>query len=240
MKIDILIGRDVEGASVLVVPGEFKKVSRRHAVLHWNDGIVTIEDNESANGTFVNGRRVAKTPVAEGDTILLGGNTPSDSYRVDVKKIFNLCRDAENKARTDYTEEYRQVRRAYMEYREEKANLKHKITVKSQLPMRLVSLIPGVLGLVLFFVLPDDKMGLRIGAISAGGVITALINTLLSCRNNSAADSMEDMMADLQIKYQPRYCCPKCGTKFPLTKTWKIIEEEGKCPNPKCNATFSL
>ena len=45
MDIEIKIGREVEGSSVLKVPSSCKKVSHRHATLAWRDGVVTIEAN---------------------------------------------------------------------------------------------------------------------------------------------------------------------------------------------------
>jgi DNA-binding winged helix-turn-helix (wHTH) protein len=49
-------------------------VSREHArVIVHGGGTAIIEDLDSRNGTFVNGRRVARaTPLADGDTIYLG------------------------------------------------------------------------------------------------------------------------------------------------------------------------
>lgn len=49
-------------------------VSRRHAIINFRDGAVTIEDLGSTNGTFVNGEKVSKTVLREGDRILIGTN----------------------------------------------------------------------------------------------------------------------------------------------------------------------
>src|SRR5262245_45870750 len=49
-----------------------KHVSRRHAVIRFRDGIFMIEDLGSANGTFVNDRRLTEPfPLAHGDVIRL-------------------------------------------------------------------------------------------------------------------------------------------------------------------------
>ena len=50
------------------------RISRIHSVLEVApDGVVSIIDMGSAEGTFVNGRRVSKGPVRAGDEIKLGG-----------------------------------------------------------------------------------------------------------------------------------------------------------------------
>jgi DNA-binding CsgD family transcriptional regulator len=50
-------------------------VSRMHAVVELTrDGIVTVVDRGSTNGTFVNGSRVEKAAVRDGDRIQVGPN----------------------------------------------------------------------------------------------------------------------------------------------------------------------
>ena len=65
---EIVIGRSSELEMVLVED----MVSRRHAKITVSDGNIQIEDLGSTNGSFVNGERVTKTTLAEGDRILVG------------------------------------------------------------------------------------------------------------------------------------------------------------------------
>ena len=238
MKITIQIGRDVEGPSVINVPASCKKVSRRHATLYWDDGVSTIVDNESANGTFVNGKRVAKAKIKEGDSVWLGGNgTDENCFEMDMEKVFASCREAENEQRTDYSNEFASIKQAYIDYQHEVSEMKKQLTVKSQVPMRIMSLIPTFIGAVIA-IIPGADPTARIIAISVGGVISGLINILMIGKNSGANDQITDEITQLQIKYQPRYCCPKCGMKYPFTMHWMKLEADGRCPNPKCNAQF--
>ena len=226
MEIEIRIGREVEGNNIMLVPSACKKVSRYHAKLLWKDGMVTIEDNESTNGTFVNGKRIAKTKIDENDTVWLGGNGGgAECYPVDLKKAFASCRDAEKKARTDYSKEFQDVKLAYIEYKAEEAKLRNSQNVK----MRIVNFIPMIAGGA-FALIPLGYM--RIIGLGVGVIITLV---LLSRSNKH---DINEEITELQIKYQSRYCCPKCGTKFPFTTHWKKLEADAKCPNPKCNAEF--
>jgi pSer/pThr/pTyr-binding forkhead associated (FHA) protein len=52
---------------------EEQSVSRRHAVIVERGDGTRILDDRSANGTFVNGRRVTEATLRDGDTIELGG-----------------------------------------------------------------------------------------------------------------------------------------------------------------------
>ena len=47
-------------------------VSRRHAIIVTGDRGAVILDDRSANGTLLNGRRVARAELADGDVIVIG------------------------------------------------------------------------------------------------------------------------------------------------------------------------
>ena len=66
----VVVGRSSELDMVLVE----EMVSRRHAQITLRDGVATIEDLGSTNGTFVNGEKISKTILREGDRILIGTN----------------------------------------------------------------------------------------------------------------------------------------------------------------------
>jgi FHA domain len=51
---------------------EDQRVSRSHAILVRHGHRTRLLDNRSANGTFVNGRQVIATNIADGDVIRLG------------------------------------------------------------------------------------------------------------------------------------------------------------------------
>ncbi|MCZ6805394.1 MAG: DUF4388 domain-containing protein [Deltaproteobacteria bacterium] len=65
---EIIIGRSSELDMVLVED----MVSRRHAKISVEAGDIFLEDLGSTNGSFVNGEKVTRTKLAEGDRILIG------------------------------------------------------------------------------------------------------------------------------------------------------------------------
>ncbi len=65
---EIVIGRSSELDMVLVED----MVSRRHAKIFVEGGDIFLEDLGSTNGSFVNGEKVVRTKLAEGDRILIG------------------------------------------------------------------------------------------------------------------------------------------------------------------------
>ena len=48
-------------------------VSRRHAVIARQDGETVLLDDRSRHGVFVNGERVSRAVLRNGDTVLMGG-----------------------------------------------------------------------------------------------------------------------------------------------------------------------
>ncbi len=67
---EIIIGRQSDLDLVLAE----EMVSRKHARIALRGGEVTLQDLGSTNGTFVNGERVKKARLSEGDRILIGGS----------------------------------------------------------------------------------------------------------------------------------------------------------------------
>jgi len=63
-----VVGRDPSCDLVIKDP----KCSRRHAILEAGPDGISIRDNESANGVFVNGRQVGQVRLKAGDVIRLG------------------------------------------------------------------------------------------------------------------------------------------------------------------------
>ncbi|HEV8247899.1 MAG TPA: DUF4388 domain-containing protein [Polyangiaceae bacterium] len=65
---EVVVGRSSDLDMVLVE----ELVSRRHASILLTAGVITIEDLGSTNGTFVNGERVQKATLKDGDRVLIG------------------------------------------------------------------------------------------------------------------------------------------------------------------------
>ena len=78
-KARILIGRDTKCDVSL---SEYPMVSREHAMLESSeDGGLTLSDR-SANGTFLNGKRLGAGIVHSGDTLRLGADGPELRIRL--------------------------------------------------------------------------------------------------------------------------------------------------------------
>ncbi len=71
----ISLGRD--NVNDVVIPaGEFTGVSAHHARAALENGVPVVEDLDSANGTFVNGKRIVRAELEVGDVVELGAGGP--------------------------------------------------------------------------------------------------------------------------------------------------------------------
>lgn len=75
-SIELLTGMTIGRSRECDIFLEDLTVSRHHATINeLAQGRYEIVDNHSASGTFINGQRVARAPLNEGDAIQIGNNT---------------------------------------------------------------------------------------------------------------------------------------------------------------------
>eukprot|EP00933_Yihiella_yeosuensis_P038264 TRINITY_DN32203_c0_g1_i1.p1 TRINITY_DN32203_c0_g1~~TRINITY_DN32203_c0_g1_i1.p1 ORF type:complete len:445 (-),score=95.82 TRINITY_DN32203_c0_g1_i1:330-1664(-) len=82
---DFVIGRNPKCTMTLDSADVPNMISRRHAVIVSADDSVMVVDCESVNGTFVNGRRVGRETLRQGDIVVVGNPEQSPvQFRFEV------------------------------------------------------------------------------------------------------------------------------------------------------------
>eukprot|EP00930_Biecheleria_cincta_P087451 TRINITY_DN76684_c0_g1_i1.p1 TRINITY_DN76684_c0_g1~~TRINITY_DN76684_c0_g1_i1.p1 ORF type:complete len:447 (-),score=56.79 TRINITY_DN76684_c0_g1_i1:72-1412(-) len=83
---DFVIGRNPKSCNLTLDSSEVPNmISRRHAVIVSADDSVMVVDCESLNGTFVNGRRVGRETLRQGDLVVVGNPAQSPpNFRFEV------------------------------------------------------------------------------------------------------------------------------------------------------------
>ena len=70
------------------------RVSRIHCTFEWNDETITVEDNESTNGTYVDSQKIKRTKILPGIPIQLGQSVMKIEYKdeAEIQSEENLLR----------------------------------------------------------------------------------------------------------------------------------------------------
>jgi hypothetical protein len=80
-KPEVRVGRD-PGCDIVLPSQEYGMVSRQHVLLRAESGGLWAEDQNTSNGTFINGNRVPMKQLASGDHIRLGADGPE--FRITI------------------------------------------------------------------------------------------------------------------------------------------------------------
>src|SRR5688500_5327150 len=89
---EMIVGRQ-KGCGVRIPSGE---VSRQHCLLSFSNDLLAVEDLSSANGTFLNGRRIGKREfVRPGDKLRVGPVTLLVQYQLTQAAINQLLQEDE-------------------------------------------------------------------------------------------------------------------------------------------------
>ncbi|MDD3875866.1 MAG: FHA domain-containing protein [Bacteroidales bacterium] len=233
MSLEIKVGRKVSGAFDITVPAGFTKTSREHLKIVCENGLITLFDLETSNGTYVNGRRVSKCELKEGDAVLLGSKDTGEAYKLDAKTIAETFKKIEEVCRTDYVREFAIVKKVFEDFNKEINKIRNKSQKKGQLPKIIISVSIGVVLLIVTIcdVLPENwgkvQYPLMMIIMAVAGVITFTGNT----------PDIKDQITELELKYQDKYVCPKCKKPFNLNTHWKKIQKNKECPHG-CGAIF--
>jgi hypothetical protein len=193
----LTIGRSTDNHLVIKVPS----VSSRHcSIRKLPDETFLIEDLDSSNGTFLNGKRIKQTLLQPGDTLTLA------TYPLDVKMILGLLNSGSLKAGVVYAEyrkqelifmEFSKLKGVYEEYQKKKRYIMKTNNLKSTGIRAGLSFIPVV--------------GSALGILS--GTITGNVQTELM---------------ELEEDFKRNYICPGCF-KFLGAEPFENMEKRGFC-----------
>lgn len=197
MNKTILIGRSNNNNLII----KFPNVSSRHCSISLlEDKNWLIEDLDSTNGTFVNGKRIKQGLLKLSDELDLGG------FLVDVKLVINLFEQQPPKVGANYEdlkkqedifEEFSKLKDIYHQYQKEKRKIFKTSQLKSTSLRVGLSFIPVV--------------GVALGILSTG-----------------VTGSPQEKLMELEEDFKKNYVCPGC-LKFLGAEPYENMEKRGFC-----------
>jgi hypothetical protein len=198
-------------------------VSGNHAELQIADDFktFTLKDLNSTNGTSVNGQNIISKKIDEKQRIQLG------TFSLESEELFSQLRAYILKNRTEFINEFHQLKEIEIKYNKEKENVNKYFKLKSALLKGGITI--GLMVLVYNNAYVKSIEGIRIYLMLGIGTIGGIISTA------SISDKkVKEKLEDLYIDFSETFHCPKC--KFDMTsKSWRFWKSKKKCPKCKCN-----
>ncbi len=195
-------------------------VSRYHAKLTYDqEGYWLLEDLGSTNGTFVNGRQIAKKQVTSKDVIQLG-----NSYVLNFAEVL--------KSNNDYSEEFAALKQVYDNYIQAKIKIQSSNQFKTRLLQSLPFALPGIIGVLIGF---SGKGSSALFGISL--FITICAPTIGIYWGAKQSAKTPKLLHDLTNQFKIDYVCPKCGT-FLGEIPWESLRNRKHCPVSSCKAKW--
>ena len=212
-------------------------VSRKHVNLELQEnGNVTIEDLNSANGTYVNGQRIIKKQIQLTDEVRLG-----PSYLLNVMDVIRIMKatapssSKQSPAFASKTElspaekerirtEFEKLAGVYDKYKCDIVELK-----KSKGIATVMRMVPAVVTSVATFLIPLFLEGEAATTckLILGGISIILI-CVITYRMLQMQKKTPELERSLKEEFQKNYVCPKCG-RYLGDEPFENFKKSGVC-----------
>lgn len=216
MKTKFTLGRSTDNDIVVDNP----VIGRNHLLIEYiSEGNLIIEDQGTSNSTFVNDIRIRRKSVTPDDQILLG------SHLLNSKYLFSEIIKKVNESRTDFTNEFMELKKTYEDYEKRVNEIKKQSQV---LPMLIRALVTLCAMASAFFIFsnPQVRYPVMTGAGILGGIISVAFH-----KDSKTRDRIDILSAELEMKYK----CPKCAKSL-ISRRWQHWATKKECDN--CGAIW--
>ncbi|NTV83946.1 MAG: FHA domain-containing protein [Bacteroidales bacterium] len=195
---DILtIGRASDNHLVIKLP----IVSSKHcSIKKMPDDRFIIEDLDSSNGTFLNGKRIKQAILQPGDELALA------TFPIDVKMILDLLESGPLKTGINY-EEFRKQELIYMEFSKLKG-----VYGEYQKKKRYIM----------------KTNNLKSTGIRAGLSVIPVVGSALGILSGTITGNVQADLMELEEDFKRNYICPGCF-KFLGAEPFENMEKRGFC-----------
>ena len=215
-KEEIIIGREGDYR----VDGQFKRVGRKHARLKREPDGIYIEDLDSANGTFVNGKPVSRRKITASDVIALGG---ANYCRLNLEEAIKHLPLSDS----EFSDGFLRLKKVCDDYRRESSRLKTKDKNVRMYQRNMPAMISAVCSILTTIASASFMNGdTWIAAAATGCIITVVIFIISAGMTGKSSQVKKDRLDE---KFKKDYACPSCRESF-KEEPWESLKKNGKCP----------
>ncbi len=205
--VPISIGRN-QGNDVIL---HNDKVSGVHARAFYNDNEeIVLEDLDSRNGTFIDGRKIKQTVIGEKSAIILGDEL------IDFSEISMKLRHKNR----DFTEEFSRLKEVYSKFRDDLERIRKQDEKKNFIIRLGFSLVPL---LFLLFFNKSIPQNLRILFYTGSPVIFMVISYFKQLSSKS-----KRQIEEISEQFLKEYKCPSCRCSLG-NASWNLLADQKMC-----------
>ena len=235
-KQEVIIGRS-ERCDIQVDKYN-KSVGRQHARLYRDPfGCIWIEDQNSINGTYVNGTPVVRKKVNASDIIMLGG---TDGYELNLTQALKkipmsqeefqvVVQEMKPLTPQEFQAAFQKLEQVEKNHKEEKIEIE--VSGYENMALKRHSLA-AILSTVTIFLtaLVGNEHCLRNTIAIVGGLSSLVIfYKSIKWESRSRKEMLVQKMKN-EDEYYRKYACPDCRRSYKGT-SWEDLVIMGKCPH---------
>ena len=218
--IELSVGRDLTNEIVY----DNKPISLFHCKVEiTGKDLITIIDNNSNNGTWVNGVRIQRKNITRSDKLTLG------TVEVNSEDFYSKLNRAFDRKRTDYSEDYKKILRKFSIYQKQRDKIID--PPKTWLVVRLGVGLAFILVLIFFKkLIPDsDTRYIIISTVGLLSVVSTLFTTPQSKKNQK--------IDQLRLEFEDILVCPKCKSTM-INYSLTYWTGKTRCIRQECDAKY--
>lgn len=235
-----------EEMDIYIPDGKEQGMSRHHATFELlENGVVLLKDNNSLNCTYVNGFRIRRKLITEGDKLKFG------KYKATLTYFLKKTNDGSYQLRkpiNDFSEEFQRLQPLENTLRQQ-INKLRAAQDSLTFTFRIFVFIPSVSGIIytltsIAFPTISTTLATFIQShfwlisLFVIAYVIAFLWIIYQLYAPSRKTARKEQLQQLEVQHQEIFVCPRCKEYLSWEKDWLVWKQLGKHDLEQCTANF--